>query len=89
VFVEGGDTEVEFFFCDDERRGDDEVADPGLHGDALGHHLRGDLVDNERLAFHLVAHGVEELFGFAVLYDFDGEERGRGRGRRRRTRALP
>src|SRR5208337_5012187 len=74
VFVEGGDAEVELFFGDDERRRDDEVADPGLNRNAAGHHLRGDLVNDERLALDLVAHGVEELLGFAVLHDLDGKE---------------
>ena len=35
VLVEGGDAQVELFLGDDERRGDDEVADPGLDRDAL------------------------------------------------------
>jgi len=46
VFVQRGDAEVELFFGDDERRSDDEVADPGLNRYAPGHHLPGDLVNN-------------------------------------------
>ena len=74
MFVEGGDAGVELGFGDDEGRGDDEVRDPGLEEYSLRHQFGGDLIDDERLAFNLVAHGVEELFGFAVLDDFDGEE---------------
>ena len=74
VFVECGDAGVEFGFGDDEGRGDDEVRDPGLEEYSLSHHFGGDLIDDERLAFDFVAHGVEELLGFAVLDDFDGEE---------------
>jgi len=46
VFVEGRDAEIELFLRHDERRGDDEVADPGLNRNAPGHHLGGNLIDN-------------------------------------------
>jgi len=44
VLVEGRDADVDFFFGDDKRRRDDEVADPGLLRYAVSHHLRGDLI---------------------------------------------
>jgi len=50
------------------------VADPGLHGDAHTHHFCGDLIDYEGFALDFVAHGVEGLFGGAVLDDFDAPE---------------
>jgi len=75
MLVEGGDAEVELFFGDDQRRRDDEMADPGLNGHALRHHLGGDLVDDEGLAFHLVPHGVEELLGLAILHNLNGKEK--------------
>jgi len=74
MLVERGDAQIQLLFGDDERRGDDEVADPGLNRNALRHHFGGDLVDDERLAFHLVAHGVEELLGFAILHNLDGKK---------------
>ena len=61
VLVERCDAEVEFLFGHDERRGDDEVADPRLLRNAIGHHFGRDLIDDQRLAFHLVKHGVEGL----------------------------
>ncbi len=74
MLVEHRDAQIEFFLCDDQRRGDDEVAYPGLLGDAVGHHFGGDLIHHQRLAFHLVAHGVEGFLGGAVLDDLDREE---------------
>ena len=60
--VERGDAEVELFFGHDQRRRDDEVADPGLHARRpRAIILRGDLIDDQRLALDLVAHGVEGL----------------------------
>src|SRR5580698_5631829 len=74
MLVERGDTEIEFFLGDDERWGDDEVADPGLNRNALSHHFGGDLIDDQRLAFHLVAHCVEELLGLAILDNLDSKK---------------
>ncbi len=73
--VEGVDAYVEFSFGDDERRGNNEVADPCLLGDAHRHHLCRDLIDHQGLALYLVAHGVEGLFRVAVLDDLDGPEK--------------
>ena len=74
VLVEDGDAEVEFFFGDDERWGDDEVRDPGLDRDAVGEHFGGDLIDEERGAGDFVGVGVEGLFGVAVFDEVDGPE---------------
>ena len=57
--------------------------------DALRHHLGGDLIDDQRLAFHLVAHGVEELLGLAVLDDLNGEEEAEAAHVADATGALP
>jgi len=72
--IKGVNAEVDFLFGDDEGRRDDEVAYPGLLGHAVGHHLCGNLIDDRRLASHLVAHGIEGPLRRAVLDEFDGEE---------------
>jgi hypothetical protein len=74
MLIEAGDSEVELFFRHNQWRRDDEVADPGLLGYAVGHHLRSNLIDHKRLAFHLVAHGVERLLGGAILDDLYSKE---------------
>jgi len=72
MFVEDRDAEVEFFFGDDQRRSDDEVADPGLDADAVREHLRGDLIDEEcGLAVDFLGVGVEGFLGVAVLDEVD------------------
>src|SRR6187399_1857930 len=60
--VESGYALVDLSFGDDERRGDDEVGDPGLDRDAALHHFGGDLVYDQRRAGDFVRHGVERLF---------------------------
>jgi hypothetical protein len=72
--VEGGDGEVDLVLFDDEGRGDDEVADPGLDGDAAFEHVGGDLIDDGGFAVDLVLLGVEGLFGGLVADEFDGPE---------------
>src|ERR1700687_301904 len=55
------------------------MAHPRLLRNAIGYHLRRDLIDHQRLAFHLVAHGVEGLLGLSILDQLDRKERTRPR----------
>src|ERR1035437_8788646 len=45
MLIERSDTEVQLFFGDNQRRGYDKVADPGLDRNSLGHHLGRNLIN--------------------------------------------
>ena len=74
MLVERGDAKVDLFFRHDQRRRNHEVAHPGLLRDSIGHHLRGNLIHDKRLAFDLVAHRIEGLLRLPVLHKLNRKE---------------
>src|SRR5580658_2456874 len=74
MLVERGDSQVQLFFGDDQRRGNHEVAYPSLDRDTLRHHFGCNLIHHKWLALDLVAHSVERLLCSTVFHYFDGEK---------------
>ena len=55
MLIEDSDAAVQFFLGHNQRRRNNEMADPRKQSHAICHHLARNLIHNQRLAFHLVA----------------------------------
>src|SRR5262245_4408381 len=70
--VECRDGLVDLLGCDDERRSQDEVADPPEQAYSALHQFRRYLVDHHRLAGDLVLRNVEGFLRLSVANELDG-----------------
>src|SRR5262249_40325012 len=73
-FVESGQSGVDLGFGDDERRSDDQVADPPHAINAARHHVGSHLVDDQGLPGHLHRLRGERFLGGAVLHEVNRPE---------------
>lgn len=60
--------QIQFFLGNNQRRCNHKVAHPSLLRNPIRHHLRRNLIHNQRLALNLIAHGIERLFCLAILH---------------------